>query len=60
MVDLLLQNDCEVGSSETKMPGDPDPIPDSSNDTGKDERYFYFTFLIMSSESSHCIVSFDS
>ncbi|TMW96241.1 hypothetical protein EJD97_007700 [Solanum chilense] len=32
------KNDCEVGSSETKMPGDPDPIPDSSNDTGKDER----------------------
>ncbi|XP_049347857.1 acyl-CoA-binding domain-containing protein 3 isoform X2 [Solanum verrucosum] len=32
------KDDCEVGSSETKMHGDPDPISDSSNDTGKDER----------------------
>ncbi|KAL3340378.1 hypothetical protein AABB24_028821 [Solanum stoloniferum] len=32
------KDDCEVGSSETKMHGDPDPVSDSSNDTGKDER----------------------
>lgn len=49
-----MQDDCEVGSSETKMPRDPDPIPDSSNDACKDERYLYFTFVIMSNESSNC------
>ncbi|MCD7448426.1 hypothetical protein HAX54_041917 [Datura stramonium] len=32
------KDDCEVGSSETKMPGSPDSIPDSFNDTCKDER----------------------
>ncbi|XP_060199350.1 acyl-CoA-binding domain-containing protein 5-like isoform X1 [Lycium barbarum] len=32
------EDDCEVGSSKTKMPGDSDSIPDSFNDISKDER----------------------
>ncbi|KAJ8537879.1 hypothetical protein K7X08_014419 [Anisodus acutangulus] len=32
------KDDCEVGSSETKMPGETDSIPNSINDISKDER----------------------